>query len=162
MGDICTDNRFKLIEKYKKKLIESTNINSSQDEMMALDNLLFRFWQMGWLDRLEQQEIIRCKDCKHKPFDGKNGRIEFPVGSKCPCKCEDDYYDWKPDADWFCANAERIKMDDLISSKRPCETCRYRKLQWFEIPCDGCTKNNSHYEAALPTEKTTEEEDDEF
>ena len=56
MDNMCTDNRFKLIEKYKKKLIESTNIETSQDEMAVLDNLLFRFWQMGWLDRLEQPE----------------------------------------------------------------------------------------------------------
>lgn len=56
MADICTDNRFELIEKYKKELIESTNIETSQDEMTVLDNLLFRFWQMGWLDRLEQTE----------------------------------------------------------------------------------------------------------
>ena len=56
MADICTDNRFELIEKYKKNLIESTNIETSQDEMKVLDNLLFRFWQMGWLDRLEQPE----------------------------------------------------------------------------------------------------------
>lgn len=56
MADICTDNRFELIEKYKMELIESTNIESAQDEMAVLDDLLFRFWQMGWLDRLEQPE----------------------------------------------------------------------------------------------------------
>ena len=56
MADICTDNRFELIEKYKKELIESTNIETAQDEMAVLDDLLFRFWQMGWLDRLEQSE----------------------------------------------------------------------------------------------------------
>lgn len=65
MSDICTDNRFELIEKYKKKLIESTNIESSQDEMAVLDDLLFRFWQMGWLDRLEQPDTDEwCHDCK--------------------------------------------------------------------------------------------------
>ena len=56
MDNMCTDNRFELIEKYKKELIESTNIETLQDEMAVLDNLLFRFWQMGWLDRLEQHE----------------------------------------------------------------------------------------------------------
>ena len=56
MDNMCTDNRFELIEKYKKELIESTNIETSQDEMAVLDNLLFRFWQIGWLDRLEQPE----------------------------------------------------------------------------------------------------------
>ena len=53
MDDLCTDNRFELIEKFKKKLIESTNIETSPEEMNVLDNILFRFWQMGWLDKLE-------------------------------------------------------------------------------------------------------------
>ena len=47
--DICNDNRFKIIEKYKKELIESTNIEDSPEEMAVLDDILFRFWQMGWL-----------------------------------------------------------------------------------------------------------------
>ena len=64
MGDKCTDNRFELIEKYKKKLIEATNIETAPDEMKVLDNILFRFWQMGWLDRLEQpeQRWIPCSE----------------------------------------------------------------------------------------------------
>lgn len=70
MSDMCDDNRFDLIEKYKKKLIEATNIENAPDEMAVLDNILFRFWQVGWLDKLElpsaQPEITRCKDCKHK------------------------------------------------------------------------------------------------
>ena len=49
MCDTCGDNRFELIEKYKQKLIESTNISNSPEEMAVIDNILFRFWQMGWL-----------------------------------------------------------------------------------------------------------------
>jgi len=49
MADICTDNRFEVIEEYKQKLIECTNIETAQDEMAVIDNILFRFWQMGWL-----------------------------------------------------------------------------------------------------------------
>lgn len=56
MADFCDDNRFELIEKYKQKLIEETNIDSAPDEMKVLDTILFRFWQMGWLDKLEQTE----------------------------------------------------------------------------------------------------------
>lgn len=77
MPDICTDNRFELIEKYKKELIEGTNIETSQDEMAVLDNLLFRFWQMRWLDRLEQPERKK----------GKWIVIEYPDIYVCPfCK----------------------------------------------------------------------------
>lgn len=54
MPDICGDDRFTLIEKCKKRLIESTNIETSPEEMKVLDTILFRFWQMGWLEKLEQ------------------------------------------------------------------------------------------------------------
>lgn len=57
MADICTDNRFELIEKYKQKLIEATNIEDSPDEMKVLDEILFRCWQMGWLDRLDTDAV---------------------------------------------------------------------------------------------------------
>lgn len=58
MMEMCTDNRFELIEKYRRKLIESTNIESSLEEMAVLDDIMFRCWQMGWLDSLEKQPII--------------------------------------------------------------------------------------------------------
>lgn len=52
----CGDNRFELIAKYKQKLLESTNIETSPAEMAVIDSVLFRLWQMGWLDKLEQTE----------------------------------------------------------------------------------------------------------
>ena len=62
----------------------------------------------------EQPQIIRCKDCKHRPKvpnwkTYENGfDIEFPEGSKCPCQCLDDgYYSWYPEDNWFCANGKR-------------------------------------------------------
>lgn len=51
-NETCTDNRFEVIEYFKEKLIQSTNIETSPDEMAVLDNILFRFWQLGWLDKL--------------------------------------------------------------------------------------------------------------
>lgn len=56
MHDLCTDNRFELIDKYRQRLIEATNIETDLDEMKVLDSILFRFWQMGWLDRLEEEK----------------------------------------------------------------------------------------------------------
>lgn len=46
----CSDNRFDIIEQAKKAIIASTNIESSPDEMKVLDSILFRCWQMGWLE----------------------------------------------------------------------------------------------------------------
>ena len=60
MSDLCNDNRFELIEKCKKKLVEGTNIETAPDEMAVLDNILFRFWQMGWLDKLELPSAKEC------------------------------------------------------------------------------------------------------
>ena len=54
MCEICTDNRFEVIAWYKQKLIEDTNIEQSPKEMEVIDSILFRFWQMGWLERKEE------------------------------------------------------------------------------------------------------------
>jgi hypothetical protein len=55
MNEVCTDNRFEIIEKAKKHILEATNINTSPEEMKVLDNFLFRCWQMGWLDKYEER-----------------------------------------------------------------------------------------------------------
>lgn len=56
----CSDNRFEVIEKAKKDLIESTNIEGAKDEMKVLDSFLFRAWQMGWLKQYDdtEEEIV--------------------------------------------------------------------------------------------------------
>ncbi|WQJ51702.1 MAG: hypothetical protein [Hatfieldvirus porci] len=54
MGDICGDNRFIIIERAKEDILQSTNIESSKDEMKVLDNFLFRCWQMGWLNKYDK------------------------------------------------------------------------------------------------------------
>lgn len=55
-------------------------------------------------------ELIRCKDCKHRPIvpnDHTDGfDLKFP-DCKCPCQCDDSWYSWYPEDNWFCANGER-------------------------------------------------------
>ena len=58
MVEKCIDKREKLIQKYKDKLLEGTNIHTSQKEIEVIDNILFRLWQMGWLRVLEDNERI--------------------------------------------------------------------------------------------------------
>lgn len=53
MNTIAGDGRFEIIAKAKQDLIESTNIEQSEDEMKVLDDFLFRCWQMGWLDKYD-------------------------------------------------------------------------------------------------------------
>lgn len=55
MGNICGDNRFHVIKKAKELLVEQTNIESNLSEMAVIDHILFRCWQMGWLEKVEKE-----------------------------------------------------------------------------------------------------------
>ena len=79
MIEVCGDNRFEVIEEAKVDLIESTNISSSQDEMQVLDIILFRAWQMGWLDKYDKKmtfgdAIEALKDGERVARKGWNGK----------------------------------------------------------------------------------------
>ena len=63
--DICGDNRFEIIERAKKHLLDATNIDTSPKEMEVLDDFLFRCWQMGWLDRYDTADTPQT-DCAWK------------------------------------------------------------------------------------------------
>lgn len=67
MNECITDNRFEIIARAKQALLDSTNIDTSPDEMACLNSFLFRCWQMGWLDKYEKDlvEVVRCKDCEY-------------------------------------------------------------------------------------------------
>lgn len=122
-GEVCTDNRFILITKFFELLKERTNIETSYEEMQVIGNVLFRFWQCGWLDTLEKErdgtlvEVVRCKDCKHRPYSTEPGKtygltIEAP-NDMCPCYNEDDgWYSWVPDNEFFCSYGERKEDED--------------------------------------------------
>lgn len=67
-----------------------------------------------------QPEIIRCKDCKHRPIATRADEgilwgfsVEFP-DEICPLQCEDGWYSHYPKDDFYCANAER-KTDGVDS-----------------------------------------------
>ena len=57
-----------------------------------------------------EQELIRCKDCKHRPIvidsEGNGFDYDFP-DERCPCQCEDGWYNWMSRDEWYCANGER-------------------------------------------------------
>lgn len=61
------------------------------------------------------QELIRCKDCKHRPYRSKDGEVipRNEITNRCPCVNDDDwYYNWYPEDDWYCANAEPKEQHD--------------------------------------------------
>jgi hypothetical protein len=87
------DNRFEIIAKAKEDLINSTNIETSPDEMKVLDNFLFRCWQMDWLDKydkkLEQPDKCKCvkdadccypiEDCNNCPNHKENDTSDLEL-----------------------------------------------------------------------------------
>ena len=56
-------------------------------------------------------EVVRCKDCKHRPIDtqeeGNGFDYEFPEEYGCPGYCDDGYYAQRFDDNFFCAWAEK-------------------------------------------------------
>lgn len=112
------------------------------DLAAALSNLLISPWAKRWMDdyaytagvqealhfvldmvngevpaewkipAADVVEVVRCKDCKHRPYSTESGKtygltIEAPDG-RCPCYNEDDgWYSWVPDNEFFCFYGER-------------------------------------------------------
>lgn len=74
---------------------------------MSEPNLFYQ--QLEEQSDADYVKVVRCKDCIHKPTgSGVNHHITFPEQDyRCPCRCEDYWYSWMPDDDWFCANGER-------------------------------------------------------
>ena len=42
MGDVCSDNRFQIIDRAKQCMLENANIYYNEDEMKVLYSFLFR------------------------------------------------------------------------------------------------------------------------
>ena len=104
---------------------------------------------------MKAEEIIRCKDCIHRPVgDPDEHDVEPSIENdyKCPCLCEgDNWYSWIPADDWFCANGEtRMKAEwtnrdslsieettgqnsksiVVIDTPKNCRLCPLRESPW--------------------------------
>ena len=112
MSDLI--DRQEAIEHCKKRLWESAynNVQVVCDVSYTMQEIADNRIE-NWLKELPsaQPEIIRCKDCKHRPKrweegEGDGFNLEFP-DYKCPCQCDDGWYNWMPDDNWFCGDGER-------------------------------------------------------
>lgn len=55
----------------------------------------------------EQTELIRCRECKHRPHEDKDGYIMPPDDDyTCPYVCDDDWYSRIPSDEQYCDRAE--------------------------------------------------------
>ena len=77
----CTGSQFEIIAKAKQALLDSTNIDTSPNEMACLDDFLFRCWQMGWLDAYYFMKLVRCLGIKFM-VEGDNIKVEWRYGDK--------------------------------------------------------------------------------
>lgn len=84
MNEICGDNRFEIIAKAKADLLEGTNIETDEAEMAVLDNILFRCWQMGWLDRYDR----KTDDIAEAYLRGWNNALDAVKNGKFVLKTE--------------------------------------------------------------------------
>lgn len=81
--------------------------------MKMPDGQVLLFKADGLTVNVEVKDLVLCKDCKHRPerveesdeYD-MDTDLEFP-DEVCPCQCDDYFYSWMPDDDWFCKNGER-------------------------------------------------------
>ena len=150
MADVCTDNRFELIEKYKQKLIDGTNIEHSLDEMSVIDNILFRFWQMGWLDKLEQPTQTNAHSTQTNALDcvSRQQAIDALDGFRCGTKAA-----WKVIEDLPSAQPQRKTgkwitdtkyyedgWQDFYYVETRCSVCGVRKrIGWYDANyCPSC------------------------
>lgn len=61
----------------------------------------------AYMEQHDIVEVVRCKDCKHRPYEDAYCNPVF-TDDVCPCQCsEDPYYGWNPPADWFCPKGEK-------------------------------------------------------
>lgn len=70
-------------------------------------------------------DIIHCGECIYKPkeipdkyYEGET-KVYFPEingENLCPCQCDDEFYSWVPDDNWFCANGKR-KIEMIVIDK---------------------------------------------
>lgn len=74
------------------------------------------FWSQitKTIDSAPSIEIIRCKECKHRPIkeDAEGADYGFNISApngdeRCPCLVEDGWYSWIPEDDFYCAYGKR-------------------------------------------------------
>lgn len=111
---IIDDMAEKLIknqEGYIVKCVQNVGVSVDKAELVRALEYDRQQYDKGFADGYAKarEEIVRCKDCKHRPTMPEDGRevqdLEFP-DDVCPLQCGDAWYNREPDDDWYCANGE--------------------------------------------------------
>ena len=61
-------------------------------------------------------EVVRCRDCKHRPHEDEDGYVHEPGWGDytCPYLCEDSYYSRIPEDDFFCKRGEKREDEEMV------------------------------------------------
>ena len=57
--------------------------------------------------------VVTCSECMYAPFGTDEGfdlewpHDDWPENNPCPCKCDDGWYSYKPNPEFYCANGKR-------------------------------------------------------
>ena len=124
MNEMCGDNRFEIIARAKKHLLDATNIDTSPKEMEVLDDFLFRCWQMGWLDRYDTADTPQTEEtCE---------RCVYVRGSQWCQGCN--------------GTPKRWDGEKIVDTPQPdCKSCK--QYGAVSVSCDRCDKStHSNYE----------------
>ena len=85
------------------------NMTAYADESLTLEVNMAEIPNDTLREIMGGEPIVRCRDCAHRPVDpngvGHGFTLQFP-DERCPCRCDDGWYSWRPPDDWFCANGE--------------------------------------------------------
>lgn len=112
---ICGDNRFEIIAEVKKRLIEGTNIESHPEELAQVDNILFRLWQLDYLN-----EDNKCHDLRKNPQDLPKDRRKVLCYISTVLEPQIGFYDKKNDR-WYIQNEETLLVP----------------IAWYAVPVLG-------------------------
>lgn len=115
MNITCSDNRFEVIKKAKESIIESTNIETSKDEMKVLDSFLFRCWQMGWLNKYDKRDIRELK--RHDPVMVSDNGALWSLALYCESNQTYDRFGNEPLTGWnYIVPLDDFDFNNLVSN----------------------------------------------
>ena len=146
----CCDNRFEIIAKAKEALLKETNIARDEQEMAVIDNILFRCWQMGWLDKYDDTKHSNSESIGKnlKPFSLEAAKAGKPVCTRDGRKARIICFDLKNEdktivaavgndcfENLFCYT-ENGKLTNGIESDKDLMMLPEKKEGWVNLPKD--------------------------
>ena len=67
---------------------------------------------------VDAAEVVRCKDCKHRPIPNGNSHpltpkpSEFEWDETCPYVCADEWHNEMPEDNDYCSRGERKESEE--------------------------------------------------